>query len=449
MRPAPAISAACLVVMLAGVPVGAAERSELDQLRQQLEIMKQEHEAQKRAIQSLEQRLRQLEAGLAADGGLPPVQRLELPPQLDGGAPVLLSATYLRSQQVQAGPEGQAPEPAVPAAPSAAEEEPVREPGPSQAVETVLQEEHALFGARRFTLEPGVTYAHFDRTQINLTGFLALDAIFLGNISVDQVDADIVTLDLTGRYGVTDRIQVDVNVPFVYRRSNFQSGGAGGASTALIEDTVSAGPKLGDVSFGINYRLLAETAARPDLVLSASAKAPTGTHPFGLELVEVPGSAGNLIIPAELPTGNGVWAASAGLSVLKTIDPVVLFANLSYVHNFVQRFNDINSAPGDQPGEVDLGDAIQYGLGIAFALNERTSVTLSYSQGFTVETRTRLDGQEFADVIGSDANSAVLNVGVTYALSEQLSIVANVGAGLTPDAADVQFSLRFPYSFDF
>lgn len=44
------------------------------------------------------------------------------------------------------------------------------------------------------------------------------------------------------------------------------------------------------------------------------------------------GNNNNLIIGQQLPTGNGVWSGTLGLSFLKTYDPVVLFANASYTY---------------------------------------------------------------------------------------------------------------------
>src|SRR3546814_10376623 len=104
----------------------------------------------------------------------------------------------------------------------------------------------------------------------------------------------------------------------------FQSAGAGGSASGTAEVDVT-GSGLGDISVGASYRLLRETFRRPDVVLNARVKAPTGEHPFGVELVEIPGTAGNLKVPERLSTGSGVWGASAGISVLKTLDPMVVF----------------------------------------------------------------------------------------------------------------------------
>ncbi|MGC3710928.1 hypothetical protein ACPTKC_30255, partial [Pseudomonas aeruginosa] len=74
-----------------------------------------------------------------------------------------------------------------------------------------------------FSLETGLTYSHYDTRQLFLNGFQALDSIFLGNIGVDLIDADIWTLDLTGRYNWNQGWQLDINAPVVYRETTYQS----------------------------------------------------------------------------------------------------------------------------------------------------------------------------------------------------------------------------------
>ena len=58
-------------------------------------------------------------------------------------------------------------------------------------------------------MELGYSYAHFDRSELILRGFLALDAIFLGELSVDEIEGDIVTTTLTSRWTATPRLQLD------------------------------------------------------------------------------------------------------------------------------------------------------------------------------------------------------------------------------------------------
>ena len=318
-------------------------------------------------------------------------------------------------------------------------------PAPTEAVEDVARQQQGRVGDK-FGLEFGLAYSHFDNARINLNGFLALDAIFLGRISIQQVKADILTADVTARYGLTRRLQVDVNLPYLFRRSNYQSGGAGGAATGLAEKNIS-GDGIGDVSLGATYRLFSERGSRPDVVLNARVKAPTGRNSFGVALVEVPDTEGNLTVPTSLPTGSGVWASSFGLSALKTIDPLIVFGSLTYFHNFKHHFADLDQAPGLQPGVADFGDAYQFGMGAAFALNDKSSLSMSYTQRIVSHARLGFDGDSFRSVVGSQANVALVNLGGTFALSPRSTLISTVGIGLTHDSPNLVFSLRVPYQF--
>ena len=318
-------------------------------------------------------------------------------------------------------------------------------PAPTEAVEDAARAQQGRFGDR-FGVELGLTYSHFDNARINLNGFLALDAIFLGRISIQQVKADVLTADLTARYGLTKRLQLDVNVPYLYRRSNFQSGGAGGSATGLAERTVTDSG-LGDINGGLTYRLFAERGARPDIVVSARVKAPTGRNAFGTRLVEVPGTQQNLFIPTSLPTGSGVWGASLGVSALKTLDPLVVFGSVTYFHNFKRHFADLDEADGAQPGEAKLGDALQYGLGVAFALNDKSSLSMSFTERFVRHSRLKLDGGSFQTIVGSQANVGLVNLGGTFAMSDRLTLISTVGIGLTQDSPNLVFGIRAPYRF--
>jgi hypothetical protein len=318
-------------------------------------------------------------------------------------------------------------------------------PAPSDAVQTVSEREQGYFG-QRLSIELGETYSHFDDARVNLSGFLALDAIFLGLISIDETQADVLTTDFTARYGVTDRLQFDVNVPYLLRRAYYKSGGAGGNANGLIE-TTTWDSGLGDVSAGFSYRMSAETLTLPDIVANVRIKAPTGRDPFGIELVDVTGSQGNLKIPQQLSFGTGLWAASAGFSVLKSLDPMVVFGSVNYFHNFRKSFGDIDEAPGDQPGRVDIGDAFQYGAGVAFALNERSSLSTSFTQRFVRATWLRSTTGNWQKIIGSMANVALLNFGATFGLTDKVALLGNVSVGMTRDAPNMVVSLMLPIRF--
>lgn len=404
----------------------AAPAPNADQVRKQLKELQSRYEDQSSAMRAMEARLQQLEKTIQA------LNASEKPVIVAQKTPVASAETTNQAK------------PHVVA--SSTKEEVVREAPPSRSAEAVYQEQHSLFD-HRFTLETGLSYSRYDKKQLFLNGFLALDAIFLGNINVDTVKANIWTLDLTGRYTLSDRMQVDLNAPFLYRNTTYVSAGEGYASTAYSEKELTMGPKLGDVSAGFYYQLFKETQKRPDVVWNLRVKAPTGSNPYGIKVEQV-GTNTNLIVPNELPSGNGVWAASTGLSFVKTLDPAIVFASLNYFYNFPHHFDDISSIASQvAPGDIKLGDSLQYGLGTAFALNERMSLSMSFTQRFTAKSKSKQDGQDWQTIVGSDANAAMLNFGATYGLNDRETVVVNVGAGLTPDAPNATVGVKYLNSF--
>ena len=236
-------------------------------------------------------------------------------------------------------------------------------------------------------------------------------------------------------------------MPLVYRQTTYQSAGAGGSSAQFSEEKVTGDPRLGDISAGISYKFLDESPGMPDAVASLRIKMPTGDDPYGIKLNSVPGN-DNLSVPDDLPTGNGVWSVTPGISLVKTIDPAVLFGNLSYTYHLEGDFSDISPQIGVKvPGKVQLGNYFQFGLGMAFALNERMSMSMSFSELISRSSRIKPDGSPWQTVNGSDTNSAYFNLGMTFAATDRLTVVPSLSIGLTPDAPDFTFSLKFPYYF--
>jgi hypothetical protein len=416
MRPAYGVFVTFSMSVCFSLVAFAADDSQVEALQKELQGLRASYQTQQNALMVLEQRLRQIEGRAAAAGnGATPQSRN---PQM---ASAEASAGYGTALKDNAEPPA--------------------------SVENLYQEASGFFGGGTFSIEPGITYSHYDSRQLFLNGFLALDAIFLGNIGVDQINADTFTFDLTGRYNWAQRWQLDINTPWIYRESTYQSAGAGGSSTSVSEATVTGDARLGDVNMGIAYKLLDEDEGSPDVVLSLRVKAPTGVEPYGIKLDRVVGN-DNLSIPEDLPTGNGVWSITPGITLVKTLDPTVVFGNFSYTYNLEESYDDISPQRGVKvPGKVDLGNWFQFGLGVAFALNERASMSMSFSELISQRSKIKPEGQGWQTIAGSDANAAYFNIGMTFAASDKLTIVPNLSIGLTPDAPDFSFSIKFPYYF--
>ena len=422
------LAVACLSALLPAAMLQAAPDPELEALKQELLELKQRYEVQQKALAVLEQRVRQVEEQPAS----PPPKRLAKSPADLKGNPGIGTASG-----GVAGGSG-----------SSYGQSLANDSQPAQSVSNLYDEASGFFGGGKFSVETGITYSRYDTRQLVLNGFLALDSIFLGAINLDRIKADTWTLDLTGRYNFNNRWQFDLNVPVVYRESTYQSGGGNsGSANVTTEDTVKQDPTIGDVNFGIAYKFLDESANTPDAVMTLRVKAPTGKDPFGIKLVRVADNS-NLAVPESLPTGNGVWSITPGISLVKTFDPAVLFGSLSYTYNLEESFDDISSNPAlKTPGKVRIGDSFQIGAGIAFALNEKMSMSFSVSDLVQRKSKLKEDGGDWQSVVSSDANAGYFNIGMTIAATDNLTIVPNLSIGMTDDAPDFQFSLKLTYYF--
>jgi hypothetical protein len=414
--------------------VQAATDPEMEALKQELLELKQRYEVQQKALAVLEQRVRQVENQPSSP---PPKRLVKSPADLKGNQAVATGTGAAAASGGAAGGGG-----------SSYGQSLVDDSQPAQSVSNLYDEASGFFGGGKFSVETGITYSRYDTRQLVLNGFLALDSIFLGAINLDRIKADTWTLDLTGRYNFNNRWQFDLNVPVVYRQSTYQSGGGNnGSSNVTTEDTIKEDPAIGDANFGIAYKFLDESANTPDAVLTLRVKAPTGKDPFGIKLVRVDTNS-NLAVPESLPTGNGVWSITPGISLVKTFDPAVLFGSLSYTQYLEESFDDISSNPAIKtPGKVRIGDSFQIGAGIAFALNEKMSMSFSVSDLVQRKSQLKEDGGDWQSVVSSDANAGYFNIGMTIAATNNLTIVPNLSIGLTDDAPDFQFSLKFPYYF--
>lgn len=434
-------AAVTCALMLAAAKASAQDipdpqnQAQVKALMEQLQSLKSSYAQEVRRLRELDVQVQALQARLTGKAAVEAI-----PAQVSPAEPVVAQKQSDRRDA----PGNEASE-----AGSVAEARQARQQAPTRSMQDALLQEHAVFD-RKFTLENSLSYNRYDRKQLTLNGFLALDAIFLGNIAIENVESDSLTYNLAARYGVSPRLTLNLDVPYLGRQTVYQKGGAGGSAGAIAEER-SRGAGLGDISFSANYKLFAETANRPDTVLTLGITAPTGRAPYGIDWKVLERDSDQYIrfaVPDKQPTGNGLWQANLGVSAVKTMDPAIVFANLGYIHSFSRRFGDIDTDPETRnPGEVKLGNAYYVGAGVAFAFNERTSLSLSFSDKLSAKASLRNRNSRWTKVIGSDANAATFNMGVTYALSQHTTLVTLLGIGLTPDAPDYSLTFKIPYMF--
>ena len=188
-------------------PPAAEDGADVQALANQLEQLKSNYAQEVRRLRELDMQVQAMQARLSGKVG---------PMALSTATAVERGATL----QTSSGGEGYAS--------TAAEAQQAKQES-RRSVDDVKQQQSALF-SRRFTVENSLTYARYDRKQLTLNGFLALDAIFLGNIAIENVESDSLTYNLAARWGVSPNLTLNLDVPYLARRTVYQKGGAGGAA---------------------------------------------------------------------------------------------------------------------------------------------------------------------------------------------------------------------------
>jgi len=291
--------------------------------------------------------------------------------------------------------------------------------------ETILIEKGGVLLPRgTLQIEPSFQYSYVSRNLISISGFYILEAIVIGEIAVSDIKRDILQGAITARYGITSRLQAEVKVPLIYR-SDREIRGPG--TTEITEHTVTD-IGLGDIEGALFYHLILSKGWIPDIIMNCRVKSTTGRDPYELKV----DSEGR---NKELPTGNGHWGVSGGLTVVKVSDPAVFFGSFNYYWNIKR---DVNRTIG----WVDPGDSIEGSFGIAYALSEKLSISTQYQHRWTYQTKVRGD-----KIPGTYLSAGTLFLGGNYSLAKNVSLSLQVGIGVTSDAPDVQVTLLMPINF--
>lgn len=284
----------------------------------------------------------------------------------------------------------------------------------------------------KIVVEPSMLYAYTSNDRVFLDAFTFLPAIAIGLIDVRAIKRHSFIGTLGARYGVTDRLELEFRVPYVYRsdtqRSRPVSIGAG------VDETFNAtGNGIGDLEFAGRYQLTTGSGGWPILVGNIVATAPTGKSPFEVKFVQAQGVPG-ATFPTELPTGAGYFSVQPSITALYPTDPAVFFGNLSY---------SFNAETSTSIGKVNPGDTLGISFGMGFGVNERSSFSLGYSHKHVLDSQ--VNGRS---IKGSTLDIGQLLVGYSFKYSPKTTFNLSLGIGTTDDAQDVTLNFRVPMTFD-
>jgi hypothetical protein len=332
------IFTACLLVLMAVVPVHA----------QSVEELNQQLEAQKQITELLKQRIRSLEKQLAEKQNDPASVALSTP------------TTQTEPQPDQA----------------------AGDPEENRALERALVRRGiTLLPTGSWELTPGFAWAHTGSNAIR-----------------DRSDNYIANLE--ARVGLPWGTMIGVSVPYFIK-----------ADREALGDTAG----FGNLNLRGWKRFLGQGAGTPSLTGSLSYNAPTG-------------ETGGLF-----PLGSEFHRLSANLNTSKSIDPVVLYGNISYGHTFSEGINGIKVQPGDIIGVSG---------GASLAITPDISGNLGLSFSFVDEFE--LEGTQRP---GSERTLGFATLGTGFLIGKRhfLSMSANIG--ITDDAPDITLGFSLPYRF--
>ncbi|HUY68262.1 MAG TPA: transporter [Alphaproteobacteria bacterium] len=283
-------------------------------------------------------------------------------------------------------------------------------------------------------VEPFIDYSRSSVNTFSFEGIQVVPAFLIGNISASRTARDLLISGSTFRLGVTNRLELEAKVPFVWRQDSYTN--VVPNSTGLTTTQTSNGEGLGDVEVAAHYQVNNGQDDWPFFIANMRLKTDTGTSPY-----EVPynNSTG---LPTKLATGSGFIAVEPSVTAIYPTDPAILFANIGYIHSFDEDIN--RTIAGNAVGNVAPGDTYTASLGMGVALNDRVSFTLGYEQDYVQPTATVVGG------VTTNSDTLMIGsalTGFSYKVNDRTNVNFQLAAGVTRDAPDVEVVFRVPVAF--
>lgn len=378
------------------------------------------------------------------------------------GAGAAAGAGTAQSQpQPSVPPPGQAPVPApagpgahgspgapvAPAQPALAVGQPPKRDAKPPEVAPIFESPGVLTARGKLVLEPAFQFGYSSSNRVALVGYTIIPALLIGLIDVREVKRNTSTATLSGRYGLSNRTELELRLPYIYRSDSTVSREVfTGTAVERVFDV--SGRAIGDVELSLRHQLNDGGADKPYYVAGLRFKTRTGRDPFDVvtDCVRrcIGENATGTGLPLELPTGSGFYALQPSLTWLYPSDPAVLFGSVSYLHNFQRKNVSRLVLDGEREplGTVKPGAVIGFNFGVGLALNEKASISFGYDHSSIA--RTRQNGVPAPGSVRTQLGT--LLVGFSYRLNPKRTVNVSVGAGLTRDTPDVSVMLRVPTS---
>lgn len=341
--------------------------------------------------------------------------------------------------------------PQPPAASSAPQAAPISGPSPQHQEERrVLQTAHELANTGGvltpegdLVVDPQFQYDYWNQNQVNISGFTVVPGITFGNINVQRIEANYEYMNMVLRYGVTNRLEVNLKIPVVYASGSTTTQPLG--PNAQVFSPGASAFNIGDIQMGASYQINSGNDGWPIFLGNVIFKTTTGTSPFSVPIYTTNDPNGLYIAGIEktLPTGTGFYSLEPNMTILLPTSPAVLFANILYGINFsrgVEIANRAGTAP--TPATIGPGNYISGTFGVGFAVNDQTSMTFSYQQEHVWPTT-----ENGISLGGSSYDFGTFNFGIGFAINRAINVNLGAGIGVGPNNPVAQILLEVPIRF--
>jgi len=218
-------------------------------------------------------------------------------------------------------------------------------------------------------------------------------------------------------YGLLDNLTIGTRIPLVVKYDT--------------QDELSV-YDFGDVSLTGRWQPFAYVPGEMSTTFFATLSTKTGVSPYEIDVRE------------QLSTGSGYYSVSAGASLSKVLDPVVVFGSLSASWNLPE--TDLQQVRGARLLlELEPGMGLSGSAGFAYSLSYDISLSISTQLSYTDETiLTFSDGTR---AVAQDQMTGFLSMSLGTRVSDTTIINTSLGIGLTEDAPDFSLGLSLPINF--
>jgi hypothetical protein len=226
------------------------------------------------------------------------------------------------------------------------------------------------------------------------------------------------------RYGIFPGVEVTATVPYYtsLRSTEVQPG-------AFEKNTIS---DWGDIGGQVTATLFRESLDTPGVFAYGGFTAPTGPNPYWIPEGQKPFP--QPVNPLWFTHSSGHWTYTGGITLTKTLEPIVVFGGLSYTRFVPDEFAGSKIEPGDRIG---------WNVGMGLAVSERTMLCTAIIGSFAKDLV--MDGRKR---YGSSAETVAVALSLTQRVAMGFFVEPAVTFGLTNDAPQAVVSIGIRKSFD-